>query len=248
MNRIRFYLVAALIVIIVSCKKEQSKSTLTGFKDSLSKYQAYYTDGKISVLQSSGSSQWRFEYKGDYVKATEVPFSSFYEYFLNNSKLPIRIIQHYHQSNKGELNFFYKSGTIILDSAVWTVAWAPFKVKYSFTYSGGNINEISIDNFNADGTVSKTNFSYTYYTTPNIFRSTDSLLYIFINPQADLNFHNQLFYFSKIFSAATFKTYSYFDGIKLNRGTLYYTTNSVGKVSKEWYDGYGYGYDYFYNN
>ena len=248
MNRICFYLVAALIVIIVSCKKEQSKSTLTGYKDSLSKYQAAYTNGKISVLQSSDASQWLFEYKDDYVKVSEFPFSSYFEYFLNNSKLPISIIKHYDQSHKGELNFFYKAGTITLDSAVLTEAWAPFKVKYTFTYSGGNINQISIDNFNADGTVSKTNFSYTYYTTPNIFRSTDSLLYIYINPQADLNFHNLLFYFPKIFSAATFKTYSYFDGIKLNGGTLNYTTNSVGKVTKEWYDGYGYGYDYFYNN
>jgi len=248
MNRFCSYLIAASIVIIVSCKKEQSKSKLTGYKDSMYKYQAYYTNGKISALQISDGYQKRFEYKEDYVKVTDFPFTSFFEYFLNNSKLPTSIIQHYDQSHKGELNFFYKAGTIILDSAVWTVAGVPFKEKYAFTYSGGNINEIRIDHFNSDGTVSKTNFSYTYYTSPNIFRSTDSLLYIYINPQADLNFHNLLFYFPKIFSAATFKTYSHFDGVKLNGGTLNYTTNSAGKITKEWYDGYGYGYDYYYND
>jgi hypothetical protein len=249
MIRVCFYLTAALIVIISSCKKEQSKSTLTGYKDSMSKYEAFYTDGKITVLQSSDGSQRRFEYKDDYVKVTEFPYSSYYEYFLNNSKLPIRIIKHYDSTYKGELNFFYKAGTVILDSAVLTEAWAlPIKTKYSFTYSGGNINQISIDYFNADGTVSKNNFSYTYYTAPNIFRSADSLLYIYVNPQADLSFHNILFYFPKIFSASTFKTYSYFDGIKQNGGTLNYTTNSLGKVTKESYNGYGYGYDYFYND
>jgi hypothetical protein len=251
---IRFFYHIVLAVVItgmISCKKEGivngSKGQLMGYKDSLWKFDALYTNGKINSLQDNHNSIWSFEYAENYVKATGE--QSYYEYFLNNSKfLPNRIMQHYGQSYKTEINFFYKGGTNVLDSVVSTNTWSSLKTKYTFTYNVGNIEQVSAACLYPDGTVVKDSFSYTYNSTPNIFQRADPLLYIYVNPQTDLNFHNLLFYFPKVFSVATFNTFSYFQGYTRKEGKLNFETNQAGKITREWYTGYGYGYDYYYKD
>ncbi|MDQ3845639.1 MAG: hypothetical protein M3342_16760 [Bacteroidota bacterium] len=252
--RIYFFYVLVVVASIsaLSCKKREhinnSKNLLSGYKDSLSRYNVTYTNGRINTLLRNGVFYYSFEYKDNYVKASEQ--QAYIEYFLNNSGLPLRIIRKYGVSNVDETHFYYKTGTNILDSVVSNNSydWLAIYDKYSFLYNGGNIEQVIKSSFYRNGTVSKDTFSYTYNPTPNIFRHTDPLLYIYVNPGfAMYYFQNLLFYFPKVFSAATFNTYSFPEGTRRRHGKLNYILNSKGKITKEWYDGWGHPYEYYYN-
>jgi hypothetical protein len=242
-----FTITVASLFIITSCKKESNKSgsVLQGYRDSMYHYNTTYASGEINSLSYvNGGLAWNFEHKENYVKASTSDF--YVEYFLNESKLPKRIFKNY-QASTNEIFFHYKMGTNLLDSAVSvnSFAWAQ-KEKYTFTYNGGNITQVAIQFFYKDGTSGIISISYTYYSAPNIFRNTDSLLYIYINPAADLSYNNILFYFPKVFSEATFHTYSIQHAVRPRQGKLNYTLNNKGKIAKEWYEDYGYSYEYFY--
>ncbi|HVG13631.1 MAG TPA: hypothetical protein VM935_01685 [Chitinophagaceae bacterium] len=242
--------ILASICMLIGCKKESREPglILQGYKDSMDRFNATYTNGKINALSVfDDKPMWKFQYKEKYVKASRDGINV--EYFLNNANLPNKISRFYfatsnYPSFSNEILFYYKAGTNYLDSAVAlsTSTWKE-KVKYTFTYNGDNIAKATEQVFYKDGVETESVTSYTYESSPNIFRNTDPLLYVYINPIADLSYHNFLFYFPKIFSAHTFSTYSLHSG---RVGKLNYTLNDKGKITKEWYDQYGYGYEYFY--
>jgi hypothetical protein len=249
MKKILVYVLLGLTTFyIISCKKDGVSNGLTGYKDTLGVCNAKYSNGRLSTISSGPgvNATWSFEYKPQYVKAFIDSFQI--EYFLSSANLPLRITRTYNGGDISEMAFFYKNGSTILDSAV-SVRSRQYIIKneYTFTYDGENIKEMKNLNFYFDGRTSIDTFSYTYRNTPNVFRSTDPLLYIYINPQADERFHNQLSYFPKIFSASTFASFSDRDGLVRKESIMNYTTDAKGRITKEWYTGFGHPYEYYYD-
>jgi hypothetical protein len=205
-----------------------------------------YSNGKISnMITSRGTKYVSFEYKENYVKAIR---DSETEYFLNSSKLPVRIV--YNGVNNRDVIFYYKSGTNILDSVInKLVPMGITKEKYTFVYNGENIEKVVIQSHYSNTTaVSESYISYTYSSVPNIFRKSEPLLFIYNNPVGTFDYHSLLLYFPKTFSASTFSSFSHPDyGGRIKSGKLTYSLNRDGKILKESYEGAAHRHDYSYN-
>ena len=130
------------------------------------------------------------------------------KYYLNSRKLPTKIIFY----NTGgiasnyRIDFFYRNGTFLLDSAV--LDENGYKLIYNVFYSGNNISRIQESNVSANGNVVVATFDYTYGSENNILRKTDSLLYIYSNIQPALDRQAMVTaaYFAETFSASTFSS------------------------------------------
>ncbi|MGI8950777.1 MAG: hypothetical protein ACR2FN_04230 [Chitinophagaceae bacterium] len=198
------------------------------------------TDIYIHYINSPDSNHYaHLDYSDNYIKVSDLQGLNYTEYFLTDLKLPLKIVKYSDYSiNPETINFFYKPGTNLLDSVNDIHAQNTY-AHYELNYDGENIIEIKqfINSLESD-------FSYSYDTsTPNIFRQTDSLLYVYTNPFGGVGgggiVGSDFFgYFPKLFSASTFKTVTYrvAEGAPNLTDTLNYTLNNKGKISSEGYN------------
>ena len=138
-------------------------------------------------------------------------------------------------------DFFYKAGTNVLDSVNgYYLNTSNSYMHFTFEYEGGNISK-TIRN---EGLLTDT-FTYAYDVTPNLFRNSDPLLYVYsdlwgqLSPLCyyDYPFYTMVFFFPKVFSTSTLSTFSYTSWGSIINGKLNYKLSNDNKVLKEWYGG-----------
>ena len=182
---------------------------------------------RLKSVTSDSAGTLQFDYRNDtitdvsgyadaniqYVSTGETPCVSILypndgmvKYFLNAYKLPTKVIFY---STTGvnyayRADFFYRKGTFLLDSAV--VDENGYKLLYNLFYSGTNISQIQESYVSTNGNVVVATFNYAYGNEDNIFRKTDSLLYIYsyIVPALEQQAMVTAAYFAETFSASTF--------------------------------------------
>jgi|GEM_PF-2323237 len=199
------------------------------------------------------------------------PDSSSYIYSLSYSKLPLRIDQSNYidgiEHNSNFMDFSYFPSTDLLDSVIVNGVTLPLlngvsngHIIFKFIYTGQNITNIteSIADSNNQNVVLSTS-DFTYSATPNIFRHTDSLLYIYTYPQIPSWGQPQdiAVFFAETFSASTFNSVTTSD---VNNGIgdlisisskMVYSLNANGRIIQEAFDS-GFegivGKRYYYQN
>ena len=264
MKNILFLYLIALSFILISCKKGSSgdakiSSRLIGVQDSMYLLSFIYEGDKITHANFSFSNSplksdyANFEYSGDTDIKVSSPTSDVRtEFFINDSKLPVRMTRHETGTDGTKYNskadFFYKPGTNVLDSVNgYYLNTSTRYIHFTFEYDGGNISK-TIRN---EGLLIDT-FTYAYDVTPNLFRNSNPLLYVYSDPLGQLSpvyyydypFYTMVFFFPKVFSGSTLNTFSYTSWGRIIHGKLSYTLSNDNKVSKEWYGGYGKEYLY----
>ncbi|MGN6531983.1 MAG: hypothetical protein ACTHK0_09545 [Ginsengibacter sp.] len=171
-------------------------------------------------------------------------------YKLKSSKLPLLIYYtnpdttYVHSPYMAE--FFYIPGSDILDSVVYHYF---YPVVFKFTYSGQNISRITEWKELPAEKLQIGTFDFTYDSTPNIFRQTDPLLYIYSYPASAFSQTMVMAtFFAETFSGSTFNSVAT-SGITSNpwsqspvtytmtpnliTSTMTYSLNSHGKVTEE---------------
>lgn len=253
MKKIQLIHFVITLIAFASCKKENgSTSVLKVYTDSMDVFNFTYTNGEANAIYNSGLNKYlSFEHKQNYIKAIRSDMEV--EYFLNSYKLPVRIVYTFKGGASPiirEANYYYKQGTKNLDSVTSNAGWdGAIKNKYLFVYNGENIEKVTIySHYSYTTAVSESSLSYTYTSTPNVFRNSDPLLFIYTNPLASFSYHSLLFYFPKTFSASTFATGSHPNYPAEKTFKLHYSTNSDGKIIKEWYDGFAHPHEYGYGH
>ncbi len=253
------------IFMLTACRKNEdifitdaneNDSELTGIKgDSIGIWEYRYSDKRIAEIYTAYPQGGNLpthhyahiEYLGDSIVKISSPdyYNVYVEYFLMNFKLPLRLQYHYEDTAgspifKAETDFFYKPGTNLLDSVnVKLFISNGYYVHYAFEYENQNISKFirTHFDFNSTDTPYKDTFYFSYDTsTPNIFRQTDSLLYIYENPFADFSYYNMLLYFPKLFSESTIRKVSRTVYGKTIDAGLNYTLTDRNKISKESYN------------
>ncbi|HEV8084516.1 MAG TPA: hypothetical protein VGP55_15015 [Chitinophagaceae bacterium] len=266
MKNILFLSLITLSFILLNCKKNDNATAISkltamgGIQDSGIVVSFVYAEDKIShsnyeIFGSVNSEPFaNFEYSGN----NDIKVSSLYsdlniEFFLNDSKLPVRMTRHETGTDGTEYNskadFFYKPGTNVLDSVNgYYLNTTTSYIHFTFEYNGANISKA----IRRQGPAMDI-FSYVYDTQSNLFRSSDSLLYIYSNlfdqltplsSYYDYTFYSMIFFFPKVFSTSMLSAFSYTSGNTVVSGKLNYTLSDDNKVLKEWYGGYGREYIY----
>jgi hypothetical protein len=160
-----------------------------------------------------------------------------YQYLLTLSKLPLQIWFGSGQGKTEEANFIYLPGTDRLDSVIFGGFGqsSPTYVVYHFTYSGENITGIH-ENYYTQWSLSyNSDFRISYSGTPNLFRRTDSLMFIYAYPETICDVSQdwvQVIFFAETFSATTFNGLSE-TGINGFQSTVAYTLNDQGAIARE---------------
>ena len=254
------------IVVLTSCTKNADHShdrssasttriiSITG--DSADFLFAYENDTITDVLARHNDGwQWidtnyspyaRIMYEGNnYIRATS-PVDSFYytEYFLNDDHLPLQIIMHFDKwESKDIVDFFYNSSTNLLDSVHDTNDGIHFTRAY-MEYDGDDITRIKTTFPYFDTGLIEHNSEYEYdKTTPNVFKTTGSLFYIYQIPFGTYNFINSWVVYHdelivKMFSHSTFNNMrgSYSNANYDWQDAMHYTLNSDGKLETVSYE------------
>lgn len=260
MNKVLFLLTLAFA--FCTCKKSTtslasaSKEDLTRIisissdVDTSANFFYSYTDNRITdiylfyqnLLDSFHYAH--LDYSGDnYIKVSDPQKTELHytEYYLNDLKLPLKIIKHSDILDEKEtINFYYKQGTNLLDSISDSSVHGYYSMHYKFNYEGQNISKILITQSYPGGS-GEYNLNYTYdISTANIFKYTDSLLYVYTDPfaqQISTTYIPQNF-FANTFSESTFHTILYTGDPFSYSDTISYTLNSDGKISSLGYNGY----------
>jgi hypothetical protein len=259
MNKVLFLFFLACV--FYSCKKDAAILTSKTSKDSTkiisissnedtsANFFYSYTNNRVTdiywfyqnLLDSFHYAH--LDYLGDnYIKVTDPKNELRYtEYYLTDLKLPLTIIKHPDILDEKEIiNFYYKQGTNLLDSINDSLTNGYYSMHYDFNYEGENISKILITGSYSGGS-GEYSLNYTYDTsTPNIFRYTDSLLYVYTDPfaqQISTTYIPQNF-FANTFSASTFRTISYTGNPFNYAATISYILNYNGKISSIGYNGY----------
>jgi hypothetical protein len=212
-----------LSILFVCCSKENiskgyAESNLIRIEgDSIGIWNFIYTDNKISDLYAkrpfvsdSVFHYATFEYpEHNTLKAFASNKTSYVEYYLNDSGLPLRIVRQDVESNS-EMKFSYNQETNLLDSVVDQYNWHTSHdyTKYTFQYENSNIVKLIRKIKYSDQQFYIDTFSYTYDESPNAFQKANPLLYIFSNPFAEMTTFNMIPYFPEIFSANTITSYT----------------------------------------
>lgn len=184
-------------------------------------------------------------------------------YSVTSSKLPLRIEQSYIFNGteyKSDIaDFSYLLNTDLLDSVILNPG-GNGPIIFKFTYADQNITGVTERQVSNNENVVIGTFSFTYSATPNIFRNTDSLLYIYTYPQTALRAQSMVVavFFAETFSASTFNTVTT-SGITNGAwnqdsisSKMIYTLNANGKIIEEAFDNKIFeglaGKRYFYQN
>jgi hypothetical protein len=261
----KILLILTGISVFISCTKNSSKTSdqsqtspvltsITG--DSADFYFVYengqvtdvlarYDDGGHYLGDSSYAPYAHLSYDSvNYIKATSMDESAGYaytEYFLNENKLPLKIIIHFRYGAKDVVNFFYNPQTNLLDS-VHDTNDSIYFVRAYMQYNDADITGIRILQPFLDRN-SEQDFKYEYdKTTPNIFKTLDPLWYIYHTPLGTYNAQNSwvdMNYdkYAKLFSQNTFtQIHDSYSNYNTYWDTLHYTLNSADKLESEWYN------------
>jgi hypothetical protein len=172
-------------------------------------------------------------------------------YTLNQSKLPLSIDWAYTQGNSiqnfNEAVFVYGQ-TNMLDSVkeIFGYSSGPggfdtIRYTYTFTYTGQNITRIVQQYVSREQNFILGIFTFNYGNTPNIFRHTDSLLYVYAYPITALFAQPMVVasFFAETFSASTFDSVSVYSedfdpqGPATYSSKMTYSLNAAGKVTEE---------------
>jgi hypothetical protein len=232
----------------VNTSKLMSITSADPNDDSSANYFFYYAGNRVTDIYWKSRSTndsfhlAHFDYVDDnYIKVTMPTDELLYtEYYLNNFKLPVTIIKHSGSLEPETLNFSYKQGTNLLDSVNDSRIAGYYSMHYAFNYQEDNISDILITQPFSGGS-GNYSLHYTYdLSTPNIFKHTDSLLFIYTDPfasQISTTYipHN---FFANLFSASTFETISFIGDPFNYSDTLNYTLDIDDKISSLGYNGY----------
>jgi hypothetical protein len=135
----------------------------------------------------------------------------------------------------------YSQSTDLLDSVIAfpdTPYYGPLIFK--FTYTGQNITQVTESQISNSIRYSIDTFNFTYSNTPNVFRYTNSLLYIYTDPISV--FHAQppfvASFFAETFSASTFNSMTISNAGFAWAGytgtyTMNFTLNAEGRITEE---------------
>jgi hypothetical protein len=251
------------ISVFISCTKNtlqtsdqsQEPSTLVSITGDSADFSFIYEDGRVTDVMARhndggnyfGDSSYapyaHLSYdSANYVKATNTDPRSGYaytEYFLNENKLPLKIIIHF-KYGIDVVDFFYNPQTNFLDSIHDTNDSIYFTRAY-MQYDGEDIASITILETFLNGTIEK-NIEYRYdKTTPNVFKTPDPLWYIYYMPFGTYNTQSSWIQMNheditRLFSQSTFtQIRSYYSLYNAYWDTLHYTLNSTGSLETEWY-------------
>lgn len=211
--------------------------------DSAGTLQFGYTGDTITNVSGSENANIQYISNND-TPSISVLYSSgeTIKYFLNSFKLPVKIVFYDNSgveiTNYG-VDFFYQNGTSLLDSAI--VRENGPRLIYKTTYSGNNISGIQESYVYATDNVVVANFNYTYSSENNIFRKTDSLLFIYsyIQPVLSQQAMVAATFFAETFSASTFSSIQV-SGITSDyvfpnneKSTMTPSVNKYGKIVAE---------------
>lgn len=162
---------------------------------------------------------------------------------LSPSKLPLRIdMNDFNGGSEEKINFakfFYKNNTDLLDSVI-SFEGSYNSYIYKFTYTDQNITQITRAQIVNNTSYPVDTFNFTYSNTPNIFRHTNPLLYIYTYPQTIFNAQPNVVssFFAETFSASTFTsitintvgyTWSGYEGTY----NMNFILNADGKITDE---------------
>lgn len=229
------------VIFFDSCIKNATppQQILSGYTDSGGYHQFVYTDDKITEVHLMRNNAvidtpyLRYNYGPSYVKKTYAFDKDFYiEYSINSYDLPTAIKPHPTAFN-GIYNahFYYKSGTDMLDSVMENSISG--YTKYIPVYTNKNITELKIIQYypNSNEVDTLPEHTYTYTDAPNVIRSSNSLLYIYVDGVARNELNIPL-----LFSANTLDSFSLGPDIyKYENGRFMYQTNSQGNITTESY-------------
>jgi hypothetical protein len=166
-------------------------------------------------------------------------------YALTTSKLPLRIDEHSFYGGSTYANniakFVYSQSTDLLDSVI-AFPDKPYygPLIFKFTYTGQNITQVTESQISNSIRYSIDTFNFTYSNTPNVFRYTNSLLYIYTDPISV--FHAQppfvASFFAETFSASTFNSMTISNAGFAWAGytgtyTMNFTLNAEGRITEE---------------
>jgi len=215
-----------LAILHIGCHKSGGSSgtgRLIGFQDSMKNFRFTYSGEKIGKATLTPpdydlGDYATFEYSGkNYIKVSSSKWRLTVEYYLNASAFPVHILRNETGGDgtvyRSEVLFFYKPLTNLPDSAIdRTLEPTTQTTTYVFGYEGKNITSI-IRKASLDFERFTDTTSYHYSSLPNVFRSSDPLMYIYANLYADLyGGPNAFLYFPKLFSESTLDTFSQFTG------------------------------------
>jgi hypothetical protein len=244
-------LVLILSITLLCCRKSDSSDTVQKLirieSDSAGAWNLGYTNNQItslhptpgSLLNGADNIQYINTDSCEYITINQVKFA------INHSKLPIKI----YRDNNIFINFFYRTGTNMLDSVIWynpnNLANDAKKI-FRFTYSGQNIVNINAYYFaNSTYSTIRENYTFSYGNASNIFRTSDSLLHVFSYPSSFGELPTDAgLYFAETFSESTFNKMTIdIDSNDPQFGyqvhetfNMSYNLNNQGKITAENFD------------
>jgi hypothetical protein len=203
----KILLIVTSISVFMSCIKNSSKTSnqlqvspvLTSITGDSADFSFVYENGQVTDVlarhddggQYFGDSSYapyaHLSYdNANYIKATSADESAGYdytEYFLNENKLPLKVIIHFRYGAKDMVDFFYNPQTNLLDSVHDTNDSIHFTSAY-IQYEDADITAITIlEPLPFSNTIVEQDYKFKYdKTTSNIFKTMDPLWYIYKEP------------------------------------------------------------------
>jgi hypothetical protein len=230
------------ILLLASCQRSNilNESGNNGNKlisissDSAGIFQFGYSHDTITSVSGNQSANIQFIKTGDTpcVSISYPGHTDTTKYFLNSFKLPTKIALIIDGVESAyRVDFFYQNGTALLDSAV--VNEYGRQLIFKATYSGNNISQIQESDVYPTQSAIVATFNYTYSSENNIFRKTDSLLYIYsyIQPVLENQAMVSATFFAETFSASTFNSI-HVSGITSNAFPNNQTSTMIPSVNK----------------
>jgi hypothetical protein len=222
--------ILVLVICVISCQKEQVKpqDRLLAFRDANRYYSLKYDGSQVKAIHVDSGLGAPFiistyEYSHNYIKA-KLHASTGYdyvEYFMRKNVLPLAILKHKNINGRDTVvsrtDFYYKNGSDAIDSVVLKNS---VKLNFIPVYSGGNITDYYLSQDNKQPVIAG---SFLYYPLVNVFKTTNSLLFVYSSPV----FEFETFLMPRIFSSQTMK--------KFNGGSFIYDTDAKGNLSLEDY-------------
>jgi hypothetical protein len=234
--------ISCLSIVFSGCRKTPVTADpvykMLGFSDSTHKYACKYENDRISAIyftdtigKITGKAVLRntYSYQPNYVKAVfnNNTSQTYVEYFLNDSSLPIKILVHNTIGGKDSLvkqKFFFYHGDskTQLDSILYTKA-NERTYRIIPAYVNGNLLEC----YTYQGTYRPAYIRYcrfTYFSTTNLMRSPNQLLYIYNDPELV----EENFYLCNLFSAKALDVFGVMGFISLGNDSYASTAGSNG--------------------
>lgn len=240
-NQTRCIGLGVLFLTLISCEKQQlfQQSRLMSFKDATRSYSLVYEGNKVNSIRVDAGPGAPFtivnySYALDYIKATLHPSTgySYVEYFMRKGVLPAEIVKHRLVNGKDSIisrtSFYYRENSDQIDSVVLK---NNSRLSFIPVYAGGNITDYYLA---IDKKPPVLSGSFLYYPVVNVFKTTNSLLFVYSSPV----FEFETFLMPRIFSEQTMK--------KFNGGSFKYDTDSKGNLSVEDYGPSVYPYKRIY--